>query len=121
MEDIPSEQLLGHLPEQACEEGCLKGRPDLNFFVGDDFVNQKTHPERKEEGNEIFQDESNDRTQIQKRAKTVALDQSNHGGEHHTDEEKSPCQKDHEKIDGLSAKDASTLLNLKDNVQGSSQ
>jgi hypothetical protein len=45
--------LLGHLPEQACEE----------------------------EGNEIFQDESNDRTQIQKRAKTVALDQSNHGGE----------------------------------------
>jgi hypothetical protein len=89
----------------------------MDFPIGNDFVNQKTHPKSEKVGDEVFQDESNNRDHIQKGAKTVTLDKGDHGGEHHTEEEKGPCQKDHEKIDSFPAKDASTLFDLKNDVQ----
>ena len=92
MEDIPSEQLFGHLPEQAGEEGCLKGRPELDFFVGDDFVNHKTHPERKEEGNEIFQYPLKDRADVDHRLKSVTPKEGDGRGEGHTDQEEDSGQ-----------------------------
>jgi hypothetical protein len=40
----------------------------MDFPIGNDFVNQETHPESEKQGDEIFQDESNDRYHIQKEA-----------------------------------------------------
>ena len=93
----------------------------MNFFVGNYFINQKAHPKSEKEGDEVFDDESKDRCHIQKGAKAVTLNNGNHGGEDHTDEEKSSRQKNHEKIKGLSAKDVPSFLNLKDNIEGCPQ
>ena len=62
--NVPPEQLLGRFPEEAGEKGRLKGSLEMNFLVGNDLVDQKTHPKSEEEGNEVFQDESNDRPQL---------------------------------------------------------
>jgi len=93
----------------------------MDFLIRNDFVNQKTHPKSEKEGDEIFQDEPNDRYHIEKRTKTVTLDKGDPRGKQHTDEQKSPSQKNHEKIDSLPTKDASTRFNLKDDIQGCSQ
>jgi hypothetical protein len=64
MKNIPPEQLLGGFPEEAGEKGRSKGSLEMDFLVGDDLVNQKTHPKSEEEGDEVFQNESNDRSQL---------------------------------------------------------
>jgi hypothetical protein len=56
--------MLGRFPEEAGEKGRLKGCLETNFLIRDDLVNQKTHPISEEEGNEVFQDESNNRSQL---------------------------------------------------------
>jgi len=92
-----------------------------DFLVRDDFVNQKTYPESEQERDKIFQDEPNDRHQIEKRPKTVTLDKGDPRGNQHTDEQKNSNQQNHEKIDSLHTKNASTGISLKDNIQGCSQ
>jgi hypothetical protein len=62
----------------------LKGCLELDFPIGNDFVNQKAHPKSEEEGNDVFQDESKGRSQRQKRAKTVTLNEGDSGCEDHT-------------------------------------
>jgi hypothetical protein len=109
--------LFGHLPEQAGEEGGLKGCPELDFFVGDDFVNQKTHPEREEKGNEIFQYPLKDRADVDYRLKSVTLKEGDGRGENHTHQEKDAGQQDHQQIDRLPSEDTSAPLDLKDNIE----
>jgi hypothetical protein len=121
VKDIPSEKLFRHLPEQTGEKSRLKSGFELDFLVGNDFVNQETHPKSEEERDKVFQNESNDRDHVQKGAKTVTLDNRDHGGEHHTGEKKGPCQNNHEKIDSLSAKDTATLVSLKNHIQSCPQ
>ena len=47
----------------------------------------------------------------------VPLDESDHRTEGHTDQEKGPCQKNHEKVNALPPKDASPFRDLKDDIQ----
>ena len=67
MEDIPSEQLFGDFPEQTGEEGRLESSLKMDLSIGNDLVDQEEHPEREEEGEEVFQRESEDRSQVQER------------------------------------------------------
>jgi hypothetical protein len=95
VEDIPSKQLFGHLPEQTGKAGRLKSCLEMDFSIGNDFVNQKAHRKSEEEGNEIFQNKSKGRFHIEKKAETITLKKGDPRAEHHTHEEKDPCQKDH--------------------------
>jgi hypothetical protein len=56
----------------------------MNFFAGDDFVNQKGHTKSEEERNKIFQDKPGDGSHIHERAHRVTLNKGNRGGECHT-------------------------------------
>jgi hypothetical protein len=58
MENIPSKELLGHLPHEAGEEGGIESRPETDLPIGNDLIGEKSHPECKEEGKKVFQDES---------------------------------------------------------------
>jgi hypothetical protein len=98
----------------------LKCGLDTDFLIRNDFVNQKRHPKSEKEGDEIFQDEPNDRHHIEKRPNAVTLDKGDPRGNQHTDEQENSNQENHEKIDSLPTKDASTRLNLKDDIQGCS-
>jgi hypothetical protein len=64
MKNVPSEELLGRLPEEAGEKGRPKGGLEMDFLVGNDLIDDKAHPKSEEEGDEVFQDESNDRSQL---------------------------------------------------------
>jgi len=121
MEDIPSKQLFCHLPEETREEGGLESGFEMDFPVRNDLINQKTHPESEEEGDEVFQDKLDDWTQIEKRTQTITLDEGDGRGKQQGREEKKPCQKDHEKINGFPPENPSPFLSLKDNVQGCPQ
>ena len=54
MEDVTSEKMFCQFPEQAGKEGRLKGGFEVNYYMGDDFVNQKKHAGGEEERKRVF-------------------------------------------------------------------
>ena len=63
-------------------ECCL----EIDFPIGNDFVNQKAHPESEEKGDEVFQDEPEGLSYSQQMTKKVTLKKGNSRCEDHTHE-----------------------------------
>ena len=120
MDDIPSEQLFGHLPEETREAGGLEGRLKLDFSIGKDLINQKKQAEGEEKRDEVFQNELNRRFDPPESLEGGPLDVTRRRGEGHAHQEKKSGQKDHHEVDALSPQHASSLFPLKDNIQSRS-
>jgi hypothetical protein len=64
----------------------LKSCLEIDFSIGNDFINQKAHPESEEKGDDVFQDESEGLSHSQQMTKTVTLNEGNSRCEDHTHE-----------------------------------
>ena len=54
MNDIPGEKMFGQFPEQARQEGRLKGGFEVDPLIRDDFVNQNKHAIGEEKREQVF-------------------------------------------------------------------
>lgn len=121
MEYVPSKQLFSYLPEKTSKNGCLEGWLKMNLLVWYDFIDQKEHPKHEEEWYEIFQAKSSDGSNIPEEAESIALNERNKGSQRHAYKQKDPCQKNHEEINCFPSEESSSLLYLKNCVEGYSQ
>ena len=54
IEDIPSEEMLRRLPQNARKESGEESGSEPDFPVGDDLIDQEEHPVREQKGKEVF-------------------------------------------------------------------
>ena len=115
--------MLCPLPQQAGKESGLKRCPGDYLLIRNDLIDQKEHPKREEEWNDIFQGESDQGSELQRRlkAKTITLEVNHHRSECHTRQVQGPHQEDHKKVNGDSPDDPPAFFNMKDNVEGRPQ
>ena len=75
----------------------------------------------KKEGDEVSQDGLKDEADIERELEEVTLEESKHGAEGHTHQQKRSRQNEHDKIDGLPPEKAPIFFDLKDNIEGAAQ
>jgi len=95
MEDIPSEKVFRHFPEQASKEGRLKDGREKDPLVGDDFVNQKEHAAGEEKWEQVSQGPLYRRPYGHRNPPLVTLEEDDKRAQNHAREEKESYQDNH--------------------------
>ena len=90
MQNIPSKTLFSDLPQQTGEKGGFKGYHEVNYFIRDDLIDHKEHPKSEKEGEEIFQEKSDDQSHAHEKTEIESMEVGGHRGNTHTRQMKEP-------------------------------